>query len=42
MGTLQKLNKAYMEVLPFESIAVHIRWCGREIDFELNTKYCKP
>lgn len=41
-GHTPKTKQSLMEVLPFESSAVHTRWCGREINFELNTKSKPP
>lgn len=41
-GHTQKTKQSIMEALPLESSALHTRWCGREINFELNTKVKPP
>jgi len=41
-GDAQKTKQSILEILPLESIALHTRWCGREINFELKTKSKPP
>ncbi len=35
-------QRCILEVVPFESKVLHSRWCGREINFAINTKSKPP
>lgn len=35
-------HRCILEVLPFEAKVLHTRWCGREINFAINTKSKPP
>ena len=34
--------KSILEIIPFESEVLHSRWCGREINFPINTRTTTP
>ena len=41
-NAVMETHKCILELLPFESKVLHTRWCGREINFAIQTKSKPP